>query len=70
MKQAQEQELVMVEDAQKMQFNEFQEAWDKYMKDYENAAFESIERLKVRSHCLKVCIGKAYKGGIGVARKG
>lgn len=35
-----------VENAQKLQFQEFNEAWDKYMADYEAAAFESIDRLK------------------------
>lgn len=46
MKMAQEQELVTVENAQKLQFDEFAEAWDKYMSDYEAAAFESVEKLK------------------------
>jgi hypothetical protein len=31
-----------------MQFHEFNEAWDKYMADYEAAAFESVEQLKER----------------------
>jgi hypothetical protein len=26
-----------------LQFQEFNEAWDKYMADYEAAAFESVE---------------------------
>lgn len=46
MRMAQEEELIQVENAQRLQFTEFSEAWDKYMKDYENAAFESVERLK------------------------
>ena len=46
MRMAQEQELMTVENAQKLQFTEFAEAWDKYMTDYEAAAFESVERLK------------------------
>lgn len=46
MRIAQEQELATVEGAQKVQFQEFNEAWDKYMADYEAAAFESVERLK------------------------
>jgi hypothetical protein len=29
-----------------VQFQEFNDAWDKYMADYEAAAFESVERLK------------------------
>ena len=48
MRIAQEQELATVEGAQKLQFQEFNEAWDKYMADYEAAAFESVERLKER----------------------
>lgn len=35
-----------MEQAQKMQFTEFSEAWDKYMADYETAAFDSVEKLK------------------------
>ena len=31
-----------------MQFQEFSEAWDKYMRDYETTAFELIEQLKVK----------------------
>lgn len=46
MRIAQEQELATVEGAQKVQFQEFNDAWDKYMADYEAAAFESVERLK------------------------
>ena len=46
----------MIEEAQKMQFQEFHEAWDKYMKEYEAAAFESVERLKVnRKYYLNLC---------------
>ena len=29
-----------------MQFQEFNDAWDKYMSDYEQAAFQSVEQLK------------------------
>jgi hypothetical protein len=29
-----------------MQFDEFSDAWDIYMNNYEKAAFESVERLK------------------------
>ena len=46
MRIAQEQELATVEGAQKVQFQEFNDAWDKYMADDEAAAFESVERLK------------------------
>ena len=43
MRIAQEQELDTVENAQRIQIEEFNEAWDKYMSDYESAAFESVE---------------------------
>ena len=46
MREAQQQELIAVEEAQRMQFSEFAAAWDKYMADYEATAFESVERLK------------------------
>ena len=48
MKLAQEKELVNIENAQKLQFQEFSDAWDKYMRDYEATAFELIENLKVK----------------------
>ena len=48
MRLAQEQELATIEAAQKAQFEEFNKAWDKYMADYEVAAFESVEQLKER----------------------
>mmetsp|Transcript_19982 Transcript_19982/g.14694 ORF Transcript_19982/g.14694 Transcript_19982/m.14694 type:complete len:180 (+) Transcript_19982:304-843(+) len=53
MRQAQENELINVENSQKVQFSEFNKAWDQYMSDYEAAAFESIERLKEK-HLLEV----------------
>jgi hypothetical protein len=37
---------VTVEEAQRLQFSEFAQAWDRYMADYEATAFESVERLK------------------------
>ena len=46
MRLAQENELLNIENAQKLQFQEFSEAWDKYMRDYEGTAFEMIEQLK------------------------
>ena len=46
MRLAQEKELLNIENAQKLQFQEFSEAWDKYMRDYEGTAFELIEQLK------------------------
>ncbi len=49
-KGSQEQELKAIEEAQKAQFMEFSEAWDKYMNDYESTAIKSLEKLKVY-HC-------------------
>ena len=43
MRLAQEKELGNIELAQKLQFSEFSEAWDKYMREYEATAFELIE---------------------------
>ena len=48
MRLAQEKELQNIESAQKLQFTEFSEAWDKYMSDYEQTAFELIEQLKMK----------------------
>lgn len=46
-KASQERELQALEEAQKAQFVEFSEAWDKYMNDYEETAMKSLEKLKV-----------------------
>lgn len=43
MKMAQERELLNIEEAQRVQFKEFTDAWDRYMRDYEVTAFELIE---------------------------
>ena len=48
MRLAQEKELLNIESAQKLQFEEFSQAWDQYMRDYEATAFELIEQLKVK----------------------
>ena len=48
MRLAQEKELINIESAQKLQFEEFSDAWDQYMRDYEATAFELIEQLKVK----------------------
>ena len=48
MRLAQEKELMNIESAQKLQFEEFSDAWDQYMRDYEATAFELIEQLKVK----------------------
>lgn len=46
-KTSQEQELKAIEEAQKVQFIEFSNAWDKYMSEYEVTALKSIDKLKV-----------------------
>ena len=46
-KASQEHELQAIEEAQKAQFLEFSEAWDKYMNDYEATAIKSLDKLKV-----------------------
>ena len=48
MRIAQEKELLNIENAQKLQFQEFSDAWDKYMSDYETTAFELIEQLRIK----------------------
>ena len=53
MRQAQEQELVTVEGAQRSQFLEFSGAWDNYMSDYEATAYLSLEKLKEK-HQLEI----------------
>ena len=50
MRQAQEQELITVEAAQRSQFLEFSGAWDNYMSDY---AYLSLEKLKEK-HTLEI----------------
>lgn len=53
MRQAQEQELITVEAAQRSQFLEFSGAWDNYMSDYEATAYLSLEKLKEK-HGLEI----------------
>ena len=53
MRQAQEQELITVESAQRAQFLEFSGAWDNYMSDYEATAYLSLEKLKEK-HQLEI----------------
>ena len=43
MKAAQQKELITIENTQGVQFQEFTQAWDKYMSDYENTALELID---------------------------
>ena len=53
MRQAQEGELITVENAQRSQFLEFSQAWDNYMSDYEATAYLSLEKLKEK-HLLEI----------------
>lgn len=46
-KASQEHELHAIEDAQKSQFLEFSDSWDKYMSDYEATAIKNVESMKV-----------------------
>ena len=48
MRIAQQRELINIEQAQKILYSEFAEAWDRYMADYETTAFNLVENLKVR----------------------
>ncbi len=50
LKAAQEHELNAIQEAQKAQFMEFSQAWDKYMQEYETTALKSIDSLKVGSY--------------------
>ena len=58
LKASQEHELQAIEEAQKGQFIEFSEAWDKYM-SYEATAIKSLEKLKVKTSIINR-IGKAH----------
>ena len=46
MESSQNQELQYVEQIQRQQFMEFTSAWDNYMSEYEQNAFQSVERLR------------------------
>ena len=48
MRIAQQRELVNIENAQRLQYQEFADAWDKYMADYEKTAFDLVEQLKAK----------------------
>ena len=50
MRIAQQRELVNIENAQKMQYFEFADAWDKYMADYEQTAFNLVQNLKNKQY--------------------
>jgi hypothetical protein len=51
-KASQEHELRAIEDAQKAQFLQFSDAWDKYMSDYEATAIKNVEAMKVLVHII------------------
>lgn len=48
MQKTQQEELEQIEKTQKEQFLEFSKSWDKYMADYEEAAYVSLEKLKAK----------------------
>ena len=48
MRIAQSRELTNIENAQRLQYQEFADAWDKYMADYEKTAFELVSQLKAK----------------------
>ncbi len=48
MKVAQLKELANIENAQKVQFVEFSEAWDKYMNEFEETALEMMDKIRGR----------------------
>ena len=50
MRIAQQRELVNIENAQRLQYQEFSDAWDKYMGDYERTAFDLVEQLKAKQN--------------------
>lgn len=73
MRQAQEQELSTVENAQRTQFLEFSAAWDNYMSDYEATAYLSLEKLKEK-HLLEISqlqerIRREFKGKIKLTKE-
>lgn len=73
MRQAQEQELSTVENAQRSQFLEFSAAWDNYMSDYEATAYLSLEKLKEK-HLLELSqlqerIKREFKGKIKLTKE-
>ena len=64
MRQAQEQELVTVESAQRSQFLEFSGAWDNYMSVYEATAYLSLEKLKEKHPIIREVRGKGLMIGV------
>ena len=48
MRIAQQRELINIENAQRVQYQEFSSAWDKYMTDYESTAYDLVEQLKAK----------------------
>jgi len=47
LKLSQEQELQAIEEEHKHQFNEYTEAWDRFMQEYEASSVKTLEMLKV-----------------------
>jgi hypothetical protein len=43
MRVGQQRELINIENAQRIQYQEFSEAWDKYMQDYETTACDLVD---------------------------
>ena len=48
MQDRQGKELQKIEEIQRAQFVEFTNAWDMYMENYENAAYESLRNMRER----------------------
>ena len=46
MEDSQQQELIYIEQVQRMQFQEFTDAWDQYMSEYESTAQSNIAKLR------------------------
>jgi len=49
MKQAQQNELQQLDQAQRMLAAQFTNEWDQYMEEYERQAVQGVERLKVKN---------------------
>lgn len=64
MKEAQEMELIAIENAHRNQFVEFSRAWDKYMQDYEAQALAGLQQLhqkqELELHLLRNKIQKDF----------
>ena len=73
MEEKQQEELVYIEGIQRTQFEEFTQAWDDYMAQYEQAAFESIEKLKLDHYqeilALRASYGQSPKEKFTISKK-